>query len=244
MKDFLYFMMSKKRTGLCVFFSLFFLTGCESLEKISNDLGVTDNTSGYPRVSNTVLQTCATGALAGIGKTLYEDVFKKKRRRTKDYIEDAAVGTAIGCTAGAVLNHKRSQFAKKSDYYKAEIATTQSLNSELKTVNSHLFSRTAENKAQLNLLQEQKKAATLDAAAARAAKNTAKADLAWAKTQLKNAKASLSTQKTVLLESGNDLSGSSRGNLQNEVSQLEEYVRTLEQEVGYMSNINDSLVKV
>lgn len=208
-------------------------------------LGVgSGQTSKYPKVSNTIVQACGAGTLLGFLKIMYEDVVQGKRRRLKDYLKEGAIYGLAGCTVGFVLENKRSKYASTAEYYDAEIASTRALNAEMKSVNSHLFSRTQANNAALKELQAQKKVAGVNAAAALEARNTAKADLDWALRQLENALASLATQEALLAENDSELSGQKKASLQQEVMQLAEYVNILEKEVGYMNNINDALVKM
>lgn len=195
-------------------------------------------TAGFPKVSNTVLQACAGGAVLGLLTT----ALTNDDADLGDYALGAAGGALAGCAVGAILDDRRKNYASTADYYDAEIARTRDLNTQVAQVNSKLTQVISENRTQLENLRSQQASATYDRDAAKALKSKAKAELNWAQQQLKNANAELEAQELVLAQAEREAAASQKSaQLRQQVASLKQTVSNLETQVASLSQVSDAV---
>ena len=215
------------------------MVGGLALSMMVSGCATTDQqTAGFPKVSNTVLQACAGGALVGILATAVTN----KNADLGDYALGAAGGALAGCAVGAILDNRRKNYASTADYYDAEIARTRDLNTQVAQVNTKLTEVIAENQTQLANLRSQQASATYDRDAAKALKSKANAELNWAKQQLKNANAELEAQQLVLAQAEEEAAASEKSSqLRQQVNSLKQTVSNLETQVASLSQVSDAV---
>ena len=200
----------------------------------------TDNgqTAGFPKVSNTVWQACAGGAVLGALTTLLvnDDV------DIGDIALGAGVGALAGCAVGGIVDQRRQKFADTADYFDSEIARTRTLNTQVATVNTKLTSVIAENRTQLSSLKSQQASATLDRDAAKALRSKTRAELKWAEQQLKNADAELQAQQIVLTKAEEEAASTAKTTeLRAQVSSLKQTVSNLETQVAELNSVSEAV---
>jgi uncharacterized membrane protein len=140
-------------------------------------------TKGYPKVSKTMAQACAAGALTG---ALAGAAISKKKNRTESILIGAGAGLLAGCVAGKALDNRRQKYATQAEFLDNEIITARQVNEETQQVNAHLTGIIDSNKQKIVALQQKKASATLDKKEAKKAYKQAKADHKWANKQLES----------------------------------------------------------